>query len=86
MQDARALASVIGEDELSPVDQKYMDFGKKFEKYFLTQGFHENRTIEQTLNLGWELLSILPKEELDRVDADMLEKYYDPEKAKSFVI
>ena len=86
VQDARALASVIGEDELSPIDQKYMDFGKKFEKYFLSQGFNENRTIERTLNLGWELLSILPKEELDRVDAEMLEQYYDPEKAKGFEI
>ncbi len=86
VQDARALASVIGEDELSPIDQKYMDFGKKFEKYFLSQGFNENRTIERTLNLGWELLSILPKEELDRVDPEMLEQYYDPEKAKGFEI
>ncbi len=86
VQDARALASVIGEDELSPIDQKYMDFGKKFEKYFLSQGFDENRTIERTLNLGWELLSILPKEELDRVDSELLEQYYDPEKAKAFTL
>ena len=84
VQDARALASVIGEDELSPIDKKYIDFGKKFEKYFLSQDFNENRTIERTLNLGWELLSILPKEELDRVDPEMLDQYYDPEKAKSF--
>ncbi len=84
VQDARALASVIGEDELSPVDKLYMDFGKMFEKYFLSQDFNENRTIEQTLNLGWELLSILPKEELDRVDAEMLDQFYDPAKAERF--
>ena len=65
VQDARALASVIGEDELSPVDKQYIEFGKKFEKYFLSQDFNEDRTIERTLDLGWELLSILPKEELD---------------------
>ena len=84
VQDARALASVSGEDELSPVDKLYMDFGKMFEKYFLSQDFNENRTIEQTLNLGWELLSILPKEELDRVDAEMLDQFYDPAKAERF--
>ena len=55
-----------------------------FEKYFLSQDFNENRTIEQTLNLGWELLSILPKEELDRVDAEMLDQFYDPAKAERF--
>jgi len=84
VQDARALASVIGEDELSPIDQKYIEFGKKFEKYFLSQEFDENRTIERTLNLGWELLSILPKEELDRVDPELLKQYYDPQKAAVF--
>lgn len=84
VQDARALASVIGEDELSPVDKQYIDFGKKFEKYFLSQDFNEDRTIERTLDLGWELLSLLPKEELDRVDPEMLAEHYDPAKAENF--
>ena len=64
--DARALASVIGEDELSPIDKKYLEFGKAFEERYIGQGPNENRTIEETLDLGWELLRILPKEELDR--------------------
>ena len=84
VQDARSLASVIGEEELSPIDKKYLEFGRKFEKYFVQQDFNENRTIEYTLDLGWKLLSILPKGELDRVDDAMLEKYYKPEAAEEF--
>lgn len=74
--DARALASVIGEDELSPLDKKYLKFGNAFENRFVAQGKNENRTIETTLNLGWELLSMLPREELDRIDTKILDKYY----------
>ena len=76
VQDARSLASVIGEEELSPVDKKYMAFGKLFEQYFVSQGYHENRTIEQSLDLGWKLLSTLPRTELDRVDDAVLDQYY----------
>ena len=76
--DARALASVIGEDELSPIDKKYLQFGKAFEVRFVGQGPEENRTIEETLNIGWELLGMLPREELDRVDTKILDKYYKP--------
>ncbi len=74
--DARALASVIGEEELSPIDKKYIEFGKLFEAKFVNQGFTENRSIEQSLDLGWELLSTLPRAELDRVDEALLEVYY----------
>ncbi len=74
--DARNLASVIGEDELSALDKKYLQFGKRFEQEFVGQGKEENRTIEETLNLGWDLLSILPREELDRIDTKILDKYY----------
>lgn len=81
VQDARSLASVIGEEELSEVDRQYMKFGVQFEKHFITQGFNEDRSIEETLDLGWELLSLLPKSELDRIDEDMLNKYYDAKKA-----
>lgn len=75
--EARALASVIGEDELSPSDKKYLEFGKAFETEFVGQAEYENRDIETTLNLGWKLLHILPKEELDRIDTKIIEKYYD---------
>ena len=76
VQDAKALASVIGEEELSDTDKLYMRFGSAFEKHFITQGVQENRSIDQTLDLGWQLLSMLPREELDRVDNDMLDQYY----------
>ncbi|MEE1061777.1 MAG: V-type ATP synthase subunit B [Ruminococcus sp.] len=74
--DARSLASVIGEEELSPIDKKYIEFGKLFEAKFVNQGFNENRTIEQSLDLGWELLSTLPRAELDRVDDQILDEFY----------
>ena len=74
--DARNLASVIGEDELSPIDKKYLEFGKEFEERYIGQGSEENRTVTETLDLGWELLAILPREELDRVDTKLLDRYY----------
>lgn len=74
--EARNLASVIGEDELSPIDKKYLEFGKAFEERYIGQGPTENRSITETLDLGWELLRILPREELDRVDTKILDKYY----------
>ena len=79
VEDARSLASVIGEDELSDIDKKYMEFGKAFEERFLMQGKNDNRSIETTLNLGWELLRMLPKAELDRVSDEILDKYYNVE-------
>ncbi len=77
--EARNLASVIGEDELAPLDKKYLQFGLEFEKRYIGQGPTENRTIEQTLNLGWELLHLLPREELDRIDTKLLDIYYPSE-------
>ncbi|MDF2952244.1 MAG: H+transporting two-sector ATPase alpha/beta subunit central region [Anaerocolumna sp.] len=74
--EARGLASVIGEDELSPIDKKYLKFGAAMESTFITQGHAEDRSIIETLNKGWELLSILPKEELDRIDTKILNQYY----------
>ncbi len=82
VQDARSLASVIGEDELSSIDKRYMEFGKQFETHFLNQGIQANREMEETLDLGWALLSLLPKEELDRVDDAVLDRYYDHEAAR----
>ncbi len=84
VQDARSLASVIGEDELSPLDKSYLRFGRLFEKYFLSQGFDENRSIDETLDLGWALLSSLPRSALDRVDDKLLDIKYDPDKAAAF--
>lgn len=81
VQDARSLASVIGEDELSDADKQYMQFGKLFEQHFINQGFDENRSIDETLDLGWSLLSVLPKNELDRVDDAVLDQFYDHEAA-----
>lgn len=74
--DARSLASVIGEEELSSTDKKYIEFGRQFENTFVNQGFTENRSIDQSLDLGWKLLSTLPREELDRVDDKLLDQYY----------
>ncbi|MDR1766425.1 MAG: V-type ATP synthase subunit B [Lachnospiraceae bacterium] len=74
--EARALASVIGEDELSDVDKKYLAFGLAFEQRFVGQDPLENRTIFQTLDIGWELLRMLPKSELDRIDTKLLDAHY----------
>ena len=76
VMDARSLSSVIGEEELSAVDKKYIQFGRLFEQRFVKQGKNDNRTIEQSLDLGWELLSHLPKSELDRVDDETLNAHY----------
>ena len=76
--DARSLASVIGEDELSDLDKTYLAFGRAFEGRFVGQGEQENRTITQTLKIGWELLGLLPREELDRINTKVLDTYYKP--------
>ncbi len=80
-QDIRALASVIGEEELSDTDQKYLKFGRAFEHEFVNQGFTENRTIERTLEIGWKLLSMLEKTELTRVTLEEIAQYYKGEDA-----
>lgn len=84
VQDARSLASVIGEEELSDNDRAYMAFGRLFEDNFLNQGFDENRSMEETLELGWDLLCTLPRAELDRIDDKLLAEKYDPARAERF--
>ncbi len=79
VQDIRALASVIGEDELSETDKLYIAFGKAFEKEFIGQGKAENRDINLTLEIAWRLLAMLPETELDRISPEMLKKYYKKE-------
>ncbi len=76
VKDVRNLASVIGEEELTPLDHQYMEFGEFFERKFVSQGKSEDRGIEQTLDLGWEALKLLPAEELHRVSEEELNAYY----------
>jgi V/A-type H+-transporting ATPase subunit B len=76
VQEVRSLASVIGEDELDETDKKYLQFGKKFEREFISQSTDENRDVEQMLELAWSLLKTLPREELSRIDTKILDEYY----------
>jgi V/A-type H+/Na+-transporting ATPase subunit B len=76
VKDVRNLASVIGEEELTPLDHQYLEFGDFFEKKFVSQSFDENRSIDETLDLGWEALGLLPAEELHRVTDEELEEHY----------
>jgi V/A-type H+-transporting ATPase subunit B len=76
VQDVRSLASVIGEEELSSIDQEYLQFGDAFEREFINQGETENRSIDETLSIGWRLLSSLPQKELARVTAEEIQEHY----------
>jgi len=76
VKSIRSLAAVIGEEELSELDKRYLAFGDHFERDFLAQGERENRSIEQTLELGWKLLTTLPRTELYRIREATLEKYF----------
>ncbi|NMB13957.1 MAG: V-type ATP synthase subunit B, partial [Gallicola sp.] len=73
--EVRSLSQIIGEEDLSPLDRTYMQFGREFEDRFLNQDFHESRTIDQTLSLAWELFSLFPQTELDRLETKYIEKY-----------
>ena len=75
VKSIRNLAAIIGEEELSELDRSYLKFGEKLETEFLAQGEHEERTIEQTLEIGWRVLSILPQEELTRIKPELIQKY-----------
>jgi V/A-type H+-transporting ATPase subunit B len=76
VQDVRALAQIIGENDLSELDKKILEFGRQFEKMFVTQHHHKERTMDNSLEIAWKILRILPKNELDRIDDEILEKYY----------
>ncbi|MBN2372677.1 V-type ATP synthase subunit B [bacterium] len=80
VKKVETLASIIGENELSEKDKKYLEFGRAFEERFIKQGAHEERGIEESLNLAWEVASILPKEELIRVTEKQIEQYYAKQK------
>ncbi|HDD63625.1 MAG TPA: V-type ATP synthase subunit B [Thermoprotei archaeon] len=73
-QDIRALALIIGEENLSPIDRRYLKFAEEFENRFINQGEYENRDIDETLDLAWEILAILPDEELTRIKKETLEE------------
>ena len=75
VQEIRSLAQVIGEDELSDTDKKYLEFGNQFERKLVNQGYKENRSLEKTLDLMWQLLKLLPKSDLNRINADYIDKY-----------
>ena len=75
VKSIRNLAAIIGEEELSELDRSYLKGGEKLETEFLAQGEHEERTIEQTLEIGWRVLSILPQEELTRIKPELIQKY-----------
>ena len=79
VKEAKELMPILGEAALSPTDLLYAKFADEFEKRYVSQGFDENRTIEETLDLGWELLRMLPRSELKRIKPEMLDKYL-PEK------
>ncbi|MCE4600875.1 MAG: ATP synthase subunit B [Desulfurococcales archaeon] len=74
--ELRSLAAVVGEESLSPVDRKYLEFADLFEQRFLKQGERENRTLEQTLDIAWEILAILPEEELTNIKEKYIKKYH----------
>ena len=76
-KEAKELMVVLGEAALTDVDLLYAKFADEFEKEYVSQGYHTNRDIEDTLNLGWKLLSILPRTELKRIDDKYLDQYYD---------
>jgi V/A-type H+-transporting ATPase subunit B len=75
-EDLRDLVNIVGREALSERDNKYLDFAERFEDEFVDQGFTTERSIDETLDIGWDLLSMLPKEELNRVDEELIEKYY----------
>ncbi|TAK32734.1 MAG: V-type ATP synthase subunit B [Chloroflexota bacterium] len=76
VKEVRALAEVIGAEELSGVDEDYLSFGQAFETRFVRQNADEDRSIDQTLDLAWEIVSILPRSELHRVTPNELDRYY----------
>ena len=76
-KDAKELMVILGESALTDVDKKYAQFADAFEKQYVSQGYNTNRDIEKTLEIGWELLKILPRSELKRIKDEYVEKYYD---------
>ena len=81
-KECKELSAILGDAALTPLDRQYAAFAEEFEKRYINQGFYTNRTIEETLQIGWELLTLLPRSEMKRIKDKYLEMYYDPIKAK----
>jgi V/A-type H+-transporting ATPase subunit B len=75
-EDLRDLVNIVGREALSELDNKYLDFADRFEDEFVDQGFDTDRDIDETLELGWDLLSMLPKDALNRIDEELIEEHY----------
>lgn len=75
-KDAKELAVILGESALSSIDKMYARFAGEFESRYISQGYDTNRGIEQTLNLGWELLKLLPRSEMKRIRDEYLDRYW----------
>jgi V/A-type H+-transporting ATPase subunit B len=75
-KESKELAAILGEAALTDIDKMYAKFSEEFEKQYVSQGYETDRSIEDTLNLGWELLSILPKAELKRIKTQYIDKYF----------
>ena len=78
-EDAKELMVILGEAALTEIDLKYARFADAFEKEYVSQGYQTDRSIEETLNIGWKLLRMLPRTELKRIDDKYLDEYYDKE-------
>ena len=75
-KDAKELMTILGEAALTEIDLKYAEFAEAFEKEYVSQGYNTDRSIEETLEIGWKLLSMLPRAELKRIDDKFLDMYY----------
>jgi V/A-type H+-transporting ATPase subunit B len=81
-EDLRDLVNIVGREALSERDNKYLDFADRFEAEFVDQGFDTNRSIDETIEIGWDLLSTLPKAELNRIDEELIEEHYRDEEVE----
>jgi V/A-type H+-transporting ATPase subunit B len=82
-KELRDLEQIVGREALGDVENLYLDFADRFEQEFVQQGFETARDIEETLDIGWDLLSMLPKAELNRIDEDLIEAYYREDAAET---
>ncbi|ERJ05272.1 V-type ATP synthase beta chain protein [Halorhabdus tiamatea SARL4B] len=83
-EDLRDLVNIVGREALSERDNKYLDFGDRFESEFVNQGYNTARSIEETLDIAWDLLSMLPEEELNRIDEEFIAEYYDAGESEAY--
>lgn len=81
-KECKELSAILGDAALTPLDRQYAYFAEEFEKRYINQGFYTNRSIEETLRIGWELLALLPRSEMKRIKDKHLEQYFDPIKAE----